>query len=52
MLNELAEVGREFEKLDDSISIFSKSKKEKRRALTILRKHMQQLLNDLEKLAR
>ena len=51
-LNELSEVGREFEKLDDSITIFSKSKKEKQRALTILRKHMQKLLNDLEKLTR
>ncbi len=51
-LNELSEVGREFEKLDDSISIFSKSKKEKQRALTILRKHMQKLLNDLEKVTR
>jgi hypothetical protein len=51
-LNELAGVGREFEKLEDSISIFSKNNKEKRRALTILRKHMQKLLNDLEKLAR
>ena len=50
-LNELSEVGREFEKLDD-ISIFSKTKREKQRALTILRKHMQKLLNDLEKLTR
>jgi hypothetical protein len=51
-LNELSEVGREFEKLNDSISIFSKGKREKQRALTILRKHMQKLLNDLEKLTR
>ena len=51
-LNELVEIGREYEKLEDSITLFAKSKKEKRRALTILKKHMQKLLSELERLAR
>ena len=49
IVNELFGVEREYERVESSISIFSKAKKEKRRALAILRKRMQKLVRDLER---
>ena len=51
ILEELNGVESELEKLDDSISIFSKTSKEKARARKLLKQRMQVLLDDLERIA-
>ena len=51
ILGELYGVEEELAKLDDSISIFSKTSKEKARARKLLKQHLQKLLDDLERIA-
>lgn len=51
ILDELAGIQDELKKLDSSISIFSRSNKEKSRARKLLKKRMQTLLNDLARIA-
>jgi hypothetical protein len=51
ILQELDGIGHELKKLDDSISIFSNTRKEKNRARKLLEKRMQTLLADLERIA-
>jgi DNA-directed RNA polymerase subunit RPC12/RpoP len=51
ILEELYGVEGELDKLDDSISIFSKTSKEKGRARKLIKQRMQTLLNDLERIA-
>jgi DNA-directed RNA polymerase subunit RPC12/RpoP len=51
ILEELHGVEGELEKLDDSISIFSKTSKEKARARKLLKQRMQTLLDDLQRIA-
>lgn len=50
ILEELAGVEGELDKLDNSISIFSKTRKEKNRARKLLKQRVQTLLNDLEQI--
>ena len=52
ILEELDGIEGELEKLDNSISIFSKTSKEKNRARKLLKQRMQTLLDDLERIAR
>ena len=51
ILEELQGVEGELEKLDDSISIFSTTSKEKTRARRLLKQRMQTLLAELERVA-
>jgi hypothetical protein len=51
ILQELNGVGRELEKLENSIGFFSKPSEEKLRAIQLLKTRMQTLLNDLERIA-
>jgi hypothetical protein len=51
ILEELDGIEGELDKLDNSISIFSKTSKEKNRARKLLKQRMQTLLNDLEGIA-
>jgi exonuclease VII small subunit len=51
ILEELDGIEGELEKLDNSISIFSKTRQVKNRARKLLKQRMQTLLDDLERIA-
>jgi DNA-directed RNA polymerase subunit RPC12/RpoP len=51
ILEELNGIEGELNKLDDSISFFSKTSKESSRARKLLKQRMQTLLSDLERIA-
>lgn len=51
LLQEIDGVGRERQKLENSGGIFSKPSKEKLRSIELVKKHEQNLLNDLERIA-
>lgn len=51
ILEELYGVESELQKLDDSISVFSKTSKEKSTARKLLKQRMQRLLAELERVA-
>jgi len=51
ILEEIDGIERELDKLDDSFSLFSKTRKEKARAKKLLKKRMQTLLSRLESIA-